>query len=148
MHVRIHGDIIDLERAIASGKLGDISMVTEGTGNRTVRFNPTSGSNSPASASKRPPSDGSHTPLLVAGQSNLEPVTAAPDGDKNDADEMRTQIRKLCEGMQLRLIIETPGAIVRTSGETKGRKVVQWIFDPNIDPAFLFEPPELYVEYK
>ena len=124
--VRIKGDISDLPKALASGKLGDIRLRPLGDGVSEIRI--VCESNRIGSG----PVDGETRSLLKF------PGEAAE----------KELLRSLFAGMQLVLTIAVPNEIIASAGSRANGQTVQWTFDPGEDDAFLYKLPEIRVTYR
>jgi hypothetical protein len=58
------------------------------------------------------------------------------------------QLAKVFEGVKLKLVLEVPGDIVKTSAAEKSDDTAEWLFSPADNADFVSAFPDVYVEYK
>jgi hypothetical protein len=68
-------------------------------------------------------------------------------GRKLSEDELE-KMRALCDDLWLKLVVETPTPVVRTTAKDKGGREVTWLFDPGRDDSFLRERPQIEVVFE
>ena len=122
LNVLIEGEILDLQRAINSKLLGDFSLVTKGHGNLLLSLK------------------------LDIHQSLHTEWNSTVSAEKRF--ERKEQLKEMIAGMRLSLTIQVPHEIIKSSAPLVNTNTVQWVFDPADNDQFLFNPPEIYVEYR
>jgi hypothetical protein len=84
----------------------------------------------------------------AAGDWWLHGADAPKRKERKLSEDELDKMRALCDDLWLKLVVETPTPIVRTTAKDKDEHEASWLFDPGQDDAFLRKRPQIEVVYE